>query len=725
MSATDPTSVTYERAVSDRWGARDPKIRSFWQSPTVAAEINRRITGDATLTPTEYFARRYCSTPRRRALSIGCGDGGRELAMLRLGVCEHLVGVDLSADRLERARRATPPGLSDRLELVCANVESWRPRGQFDLVIAVGALHHVELLERFFDQLEVTLTDDGLLYVDEFVGPSRFQWTDKQLGIVNRLLDRLSPSLRHDLVEPELGPRPSCTRPSIAGLIAADPSESARSAEIPKLLHSRLETVEERPYGGGIFHLFFNRIMGNFEGHDDLVRVLMELDAILTDEGVIGSDYLWGVYRLPEHRLRVRVSGSHTDGRLEAIEGQAAVGWAADHARPGRRVSVDVYVDHKLIGKTVADLPRADLASEGFGDGEHGFGLGLPDWLLDGQQHTIPVMSGSRRATLPPARGWAQRNRAVPDGTRFAWTAHDPTLPPVPTTRVLAGREGWAFPCDDAVGSIEQMLGRLCLTDTDLDDFRAAFEQRSGELAALGIPYVVAIAPTKASVHPERLPDSSPMLGSPTLARQLNEALEGAGIRCVDLLSRLRKAAQTGRQLYYKLDPDWNYEGALIAAQGVIEAISKTGVAVEALDTESVVWVSERFQGLLAGRPAVALQDGQLVGEPPTAAFETARRPDEAELGLRRAPAPEVLTPGGPVPNLIERPESMDRPSALVLHDPCGRHLEPFLGACFSRSMWVPGRRSHPAVIEAIRPAVVIQILDESRTVQVPYDCEL
>jgi hypothetical protein len=37
--------------------------------------------------------------------------------------------------------------------------------------------------------------------------------------------------------------------------------------------------------------------MGNFAEQPDLVHILMEIDAILTDEGVVQNNYLWGVYR--------------------------------------------------------------------------------------------------------------------------------------------------------------------------------------------------------------------------------------------------------------------------------------------------------------------------------------------------------------------------------------------------------------------------------------------
>lgn len=217
--------------------------------------------------------------------------------MVELGVCEEILGIDISEARVEGANAAVPPALRGRLGFECHNLESWRPEGQFDLVIAKEVLHHITRLEQLCEALEGLLRPGSLLYVDEYVGPARFQWTDKQLEVIARLLDRLSPSLVADLVEPAAGARRRAHRPTVESMIADDPSESARSDEITVILASHFDLVERRPYGGAVFHQLFNRIMGNFEGNDDLVRALMEIDFLLCDEGVLQTNYEWAVYR--------------------------------------------------------------------------------------------------------------------------------------------------------------------------------------------------------------------------------------------------------------------------------------------------------------------------------------------------------------------------------------------------------------------------------------------
>jgi SAM-dependent methyltransferase len=261
------------------------------------AEINRRITGDSSLSPAGYFKQRYCPSPLGSALSLGSGDGQLERQLVQLGVCERIVGIDISVARVERARARLPQELVSKVTYICANLETWRPEERVDLVVAKGILHHLEALEDWCRVFCEMLDDDGLLYIDDFVGATRFQWTYHQLDIVNRVLHVLPDELKIDLTTADGSLKHRVDRPDVERLSRVDPSEAIRSAEIPQVLERYLVPIELRPYGGGLYHQLFSRIMGNFVIRDDLVRLVMELDAILTENGVLGTDYLWGVYR--------------------------------------------------------------------------------------------------------------------------------------------------------------------------------------------------------------------------------------------------------------------------------------------------------------------------------------------------------------------------------------------------------------------------------------------
>jgi len=60
-------------------------------------------------------------------------------------------------------------------------------------------------------------------------------------------------------------------------------------------------------------------------------------------------------------------------GGLDRIEEGRLRGWAADPARPGRALSVHVYVDGAYVGRAVAALPRSEAP------GALGFSFALPE----------------------------------------------------------------------------------------------------------------------------------------------------------------------------------------------------------------------------------------------------------------------------------------------------------------------------------------------------------
>jgi SAM-dependent methyltransferase len=296
--AVDAHSPEYAAQVAARWAKVNGSVRSWWQSPVVLAEINRRITGDPEVAPEEYFVDRYCREPVDLAVSLGAGGGQLERRLFALGACRRLIGVDIAETRVARANSKVKPELRDRIRFECANLERWRPPEPVDLVVARDVLHHIEGLESLCRSLTAMMRPGALLYCDEYVGPTRFQWSDEQLRIIGRLLERLSPELVTDLVSADGTLRREARRPDLDRFIAEDPSEAIRSDEIPGVLAAHFELVEHRDYGGAVFNQLFNRIMGNFAGHDDLVRTIMEIDFILCDAGVLRTDHRWAVYRL-------------------------------------------------------------------------------------------------------------------------------------------------------------------------------------------------------------------------------------------------------------------------------------------------------------------------------------------------------------------------------------------------------------------------------------------
>jgi SAM-dependent methyltransferase len=270
----------------------------FWQSPVARAAINRRITGDPELAPETYFARRHGpSIVAPHVVSLRASDAKLEIALVEAGAGERVSGLDDDQGRVEFANGRVPEPLRDRIGFRLGTLERWEPPEPLGAAVCRSFLHRRADLDAVLDRLAAMLEPGGLLFVEDFVGPARFQWTDAQLEAINRLLARLPDELLVDLASADGRQKRRVERPALAGLIASNSSEAISSEQIVPGLDARFERVEFCPYGGALFHQLFSRIMGNFAERPDLVAVLMEVDALLTDTGALSPDYVWGVWR--------------------------------------------------------------------------------------------------------------------------------------------------------------------------------------------------------------------------------------------------------------------------------------------------------------------------------------------------------------------------------------------------------------------------------------------
>src|ERR1700733_14705404 len=88
-----------------RWAAIEQPVRHWWQVPTITEHINRRMTGDTRVGFREWSVNTYFRDGKlRKAISLGCGIGGREIAWAKEGVLGSLLGVDLTLSFIAAAQ---------------------------------------------------------------------------------------------------------------------------------------------------------------------------------------------------------------------------------------------------------------------------------------------------------------------------------------------------------------------------------------------------------------------------------------------------------------------------------------------------------------------------------------------------------------------------------------------------------------------------------------------
>ena len=285
--------------VVQHWSQVDPSLTEWWAIPAVIRRWNLLMTGDADTSFPEYVAAKHFA-PRAdlRGLSLGCGTGGNELLWARTGAFSLLEGVDVAPERIDFATRAAAEnGLADVLRFRVTDVNRMTSDGErFDVLLGLQSLHHFDDLDETLPRLSQLIEPDGLFVVDEFVGPTRFQWTDGQLEAANALLAQL-PEDRRRLADGRIKHR--VVRPSRLSMVLDDPSEAVDAAALLPGLRRHFEVVEERPYGGTVLHIAFSGIAHNFRDQEPETLALLERcfaaeDAALPD---VGHDFIAMVCR--------------------------------------------------------------------------------------------------------------------------------------------------------------------------------------------------------------------------------------------------------------------------------------------------------------------------------------------------------------------------------------------------------------------------------------------
>jgi SAM-dependent methyltransferase len=199
--------------------------------------------------------------------------------MVETGLCHSLEAFDLAEGAIRiAAERAAAQGLDINFHVADANTIKL-PRRQYDFICASHSLHHIENLEHLFEQVAGALTPDGLFFADDYIGPSRMQWSDTQLTLMNQLLRCLPERKRISRVNGGTVKR-LIERVPLENFLRIDPSEGVRAADIVPVARQFLD-VEVVPIGMGIIFEVLFGIIHNFEVGNDDDEALLDLACLV------------------------------------------------------------------------------------------------------------------------------------------------------------------------------------------------------------------------------------------------------------------------------------------------------------------------------------------------------------------------------------------------------------------------------------------------------------
>lgn len=269
---------------------------AWWVIPEVKKRWNKLISGDEDVDYYQYISTKYLSDKQDlRGLSLACGTGFRELHWVQLCDFKKIEAYDISPSEIEIARkRAGEKNYQDTIDYQVADVSHLAlSDNAYDAVFVEQSLHHFSPLNEILKKINRTLKMDGYFILDEFVGPTRFQWTDRQREIVNGILKLLPRKYKTIRKYREI--KKKVYQPSRLSMMLKDPSEAVESSRIMPLLEDIFEIVEIKPYGGTILNLLFDGIADNFLDADtqtkEYLKLCFEMEDLFLSSGDIKSDF--------------------------------------------------------------------------------------------------------------------------------------------------------------------------------------------------------------------------------------------------------------------------------------------------------------------------------------------------------------------------------------------------------------------------------------------------
>lgn len=244
---------------------------------------------------TAEYLKEKIGTSDLEGLSIGCGEiTAPEMMLMKTGYFKNFEVMDIAEGLLKKQDNlAKKQGLANITYTAQDLNKLELPSDAYDLIWAVGTVHHIEELENFFDQVNDALKEGGILVMREYVGPNRLQLSDKQLAYVNEILSFLPDKYKTGT---DGAVKSIENRVDMEELIKLDPSEAVRSEDILPLLKDKLEILHYADTGGTLLMPLLNGIASNFERDaegDAMLKMAIYIEKLLIAQGELPSDYMF------------------------------------------------------------------------------------------------------------------------------------------------------------------------------------------------------------------------------------------------------------------------------------------------------------------------------------------------------------------------------------------------------------------------------------------------
>ncbi|MEM8538366.1 MAG: methyltransferase domain-containing protein [Pseudomonadota bacterium] len=231
--------------------------------------------------------------PLGRGVSVGAGDGAKEIALIAAGLIKEFDLFEVSADRVEQSKqKAAVAGLSGHLNSRLEDAFTHDFEGEYDLVYWEHALHHMFDVDHAVAWSVRALKPGGLLVINDYIGPTRLQWRPNEVEMVRQFLRDHAEILGVDPKRVKLGTPFRRLKQAYR-----DPSEAPQSDKI-EAAYKRHTGEDLNILGGAMIHLGGGFLTGSEDQDPDIHDRLILLDQKARDQGI--SHFAFGLWQKPD-----------------------------------------------------------------------------------------------------------------------------------------------------------------------------------------------------------------------------------------------------------------------------------------------------------------------------------------------------------------------------------------------------------------------------------------
>jgi SAM-dependent methyltransferase len=262
-------------AVSQETGRNAQKTSppySWWDSPVIILQCEALITGDPAISFYEFLNREYSITNLQRGLSICNKLRGLEDNFIENHICKSFDVINVP--------EVITSGMAGTMDL---------KENHYDLFLCVDYLNRIENLDVFLKDIGKALKEDGIIIAMEYIGPARFQWTAKEIGITDTiygaLTGRSALSTFSELPSLNIFPHEHGSRVA----------DTVNPENVIPMLQELFDILDVRYFGGPFYDLLLNKMLHRLDQENEkdviLIKTIIQYEQILIKENILENAY--------------------------------------------------------------------------------------------------------------------------------------------------------------------------------------------------------------------------------------------------------------------------------------------------------------------------------------------------------------------------------------------------------------------------------------------------